>query len=105
MSAASILVAAALVSAPGAGLVLWMFAPGRASPAVQIGLFVPFGVAWVAVVALVLALVHALFLPAFLLLYVAATGAVWVGALRRRDLRDRFRSWREELRAEPWAYG
>ncbi|HEX9312457.1 MAG TPA: hypothetical protein VGA30_06480, partial [Actinomycetota bacterium] len=25
--------------------------------------------------------------------------------LRRRDLRDRFRSWREEVRAEPWAYG
>ena len=105
MSPASILIAAALVAAPGSGLVMWMFAPGRASPATQIGLVVPFGVAWVGAAALILALVHALFLSAFLVVYVAATGALWVGALRRRDLRDRFRSWREEVRAEPWAYG
>ena len=47
MSPASILIAAAVVAAPGAGLVMWMFTPGRASPAVQIGLVVPFGVAFV----------------------------------------------------------
>jgi len=105
MSPASILIAAALVAAPGSGLVMWMFAPGRASPATQIGLVVPFGVAWVGVLGLCLAVVHVLFLPAFLVVYVVATAAAWVGALRRRDLRDHFRSWREGLRAEPWAYG
>lgn len=104
MSPASILLAAAMVAAPGAGLSLLLFGSRRASLATQVGLIVPFGVAWVATASFVLALLHVLTLPAFLVLYLGGTTAVWGGVLRGGDLADTVRSWGLDLRADRWGY-
>jgi hypothetical protein len=93
-----------MVAAPGAGLSLLLFGAGRGPLATQVGLVVPFGVAWVATAAFVLALLHALTLPAFLAVYLAGTVAAWAAIVRRRDLAETVRSWVRDVRAERWSY-
>src|SRR5437879_9966932 len=105
MSPASILAAAAMVVAPGAGLSLLAFRPERSSLATQLGLAVPLGFAWVGAGAFVLALAHVLTLPSFLVLYLAGTVAAWFGVARTGGLRARWRAWAGEVLAEPWASG
>lgn len=104
MSPASILLAAALVAVPGAGLTLLVLRPGRASLTTHIGLVVPFGVAWVAGVAFVLAIARVLTLPSFLILYLTGTVALWAAVALRRDLHELRPAWVRDLRAEPWAH-
>ena len=104
MSPAAILVAAALVAAPGAGLVLAVVPPGMAPLATQAGLVVPFGIAWVATSSLLLALLHLLSLPAFLTLYLAGTVAAWIGAVVRRGATGWRAAWRADVRDDPWGH-
>jgi hypothetical protein len=100
-----VLLAALLVAAPGTGVTFLLFPPGRASLATRLGLVVPFGFAGVGVVALALAIAHALTTVALAVVLAIGTVAAWAAALRRDGWRRHLPALGRDVRAEPWAYG
>ena len=87
MSPASILLAAALLCAPGAALSLVVIPPERSVLASQVALIVPFGFVFVGLASFGLTLLHVLTLGSFLAAYLLGAAALWTVAWRRR------RSW------------
>ena len=71
MSPAAIVVAVALVAAPGVALAMVAVPSDRPCVAAHLGLVVPLGFGWIGVAALLLALLHVLSLATFLPLYLA----------------------------------
>ncbi len=93
-----------MVAAPGLGLCILMLPPRSASPAVWAAAVIPFGYAFVGLVALLLALLHHLTLTTFLVAYLAGTLAVWGFGLRRHSLRENARNWKMQILADRWQY-
>jgi hypothetical protein len=93
-----------VVVAPGLGLCSLLLRPGSASPAVWAAVVVPFGYAFVGLEALLLALLHHLTLPVFLVVYLVGTLAVWGFGLRRHSLRENARDLWKQILADRWQY-
>src|SRR5213076_90051 len=86
------------------GLCILVLPPRSASPAVWAAAVVPFGYAFVGLLALLLALLHHLTLPVFLVVYLVGTLAVWGFGLRRHSLRENARDLRQQILADRWQY-
>ena len=104
MSLAAVLLAGALVAVPGLGITFALFEPGRVSLPTRLALVFPLGYAAIALTALVLAILHALYLPALAALLVIGSALAWVTGLRRAPLRAHLNTWRREIGDERWPY-
>ena len=104
VSLGQVLLAVLVVGAPGLGFCFLLLRPGSASPAVWAAAVVPFGYAFVGLVALLLALLHQLTGPAFFAAYAVGTLAAWGFGLRRHSFRENARDWRTRILADRWQY-
>lgn len=101
----AILAFGATMLVPGIGLVLLVLPPGAVSIPTRLALGGVLGYASVSVVALALALVGALTLPAFLVVAGVGSTAVWVMAVRGRRGSAHIRAWRQEVRRDALKLG
>jgi hypothetical protein len=98
-----ILIVSALLVVPGVGAAMAVAAPGAASVETRVGLVVGLGYSLVAGVAILLALVHLLSRPTFVVGVIVVTLAVWALALRRAPVHAHSRAIVREAREAPYA--
>ncbi|MGH2683581.1 MAG: hypothetical protein ACRDIX_10150 [Actinomycetota bacterium] len=104
MSIPAVLLAGAFLAAPGLGLAVGLFPPGKMSLPARVALTFPLGYASVGLLAFLLALMGLLYAPFFFVLYGFGTAAAWWFAVRRGAWRVHLRGLRQEVLGERWIY-